>query len=80
MIHFWLNLVGKTWSINTITPSSSSTRDDRLVADLMIYPIGSASFQDVFADQLLPQMEMLGGAIVTDDSTNSGSRAIIEDM
>ena len=46
----------------------------------MIYPIGSASFQDVFADQLLPQMEMLGGAIVTDDSTNSGSRAIIVDM
>ena len=43
-------------------------------------PIGSASLQDVFADQLLLQGKMLGGAIITGDSTGSSSRAIIKNM
>ena len=37
IINFWLNFVGKTWLVNAVTSPSSSSWDDGLVVNLVIY-------------------------------------------
>lgn len=62
IFHFWLNFFGEARAINAITLPSNRQWSGSLVTDLVVYLNNNWEmiFQNVFADQLLPQREISG--------------------